>query len=210
MPLLEQRNRHKAAGKEIRMEQKDLILIGQITGAVGLKGEVKIYSYAQEPERFGMIRSLYVARKAAASVGADKGGASSAAEEHPLAEEVICMRRLATRYKGAMPIVRLEGVDDRDGAEALRFRYVYMDAAELPPLPEGEYYVRELLGAAVVTEDGEAVGTLSDIRTDMPQRLYEVTRPGGTVCLIPEVPAFILTKSPEKIIVRVPEGLLEL
>lgn len=192
------------------MEQKDLILLGQITGVVGLKGELKIYSYAQDPSRFGMLKMLYVARKAAGSLGADKGGAAKhGSAESPSMEEVQAHDVLGARLKGSIPIVRLSDVPDRETAESLRLHYVYMDAAELPKLPEGEYYVRELLGAPVETEDGKVIGTLQDIRTDMPQRLYEVLRPDGRVCLIPGVPAFILSKSPDRIVVHVPEGLIE-
>lgn len=194
------------------MEQKDLILIGQIVGAVGLKGEVKIYSYAQEPERFGALKMLYAAKKAAGSLGADKGGAKSIANESPSMDEVTAHEVLGARYKGQIPIVRLSGIEDRTAAESMRLRYVYMDADELPPLPEGEFYVRDLLGADVVLEDGTVIGTLADIRTDTPQRLYEVAREDGSTCLIPGVPAFILSRSKEekKIVVRVPEGLLTL
>ena len=196
------------------MEPKDLILIGQITGPQGLHGEVKIYSYAQEPERFSLLKDLYVANKAAASLGTGKGGARqlSEREESPLPEDVTAHAVKSARIKGAMPIVQLADVTDRTAAEALRLRYVYMDAAELPPLPEGEYYVRDLLGADVVTEEGEWIGTLADIRTDTPQRLYEVKREDGRLCLIPGVDDFIRSRSvdPKKIVVRIPEGLLEL
>jgi len=192
------------------MEQKDLILIGQITGVVGLKGELKIYSYAQDPSRFGMLKMLYVARKAAGSLGTDKSAHKETVMPGQQMEDVTAHEVMGARLKGAIPIVRLAGVADRDAAESLRLHSVYMDAAELPALPEGEYYVRELIGAAVETEDGTQLGTLSDIRTDMPQRLYEVASPAGKKYLIPGVPAFILSQSPEKIIVHVPEGLLEL
>ena len=196
------------------MEPTDLILIGQITGPQGLHGEVKIYSYAQEPERFQAIKNLYVANKAASSLGTGKGGVKqlSPREESPLAEDVTVHAVKRAWIKGAVPVVQLADVTDRTQAEALRLRYVYMDAAELPPLPEGEYYVRDLLGAEVVTEDGTVIGTLADIRTDTPQRLYEVARGDGKDCLIPGVPAFILSRSadPKRIVVRLPEGLLEL
>lgn len=196
------------------MEPKDLILIGQITGPQGLHGEVKIYSYAQEPERFCHLNDLYVAKKAASSLGTGKGGVKrlSPREESPFPEDVTQHAVKSARVKGAMPIVQLADITDRTAAEALRLRYVYMDAAELPPLPEGEYYVRDLLGADVVTEEGETIGMLADIRTDTPQRLYEVQREDGTRFLIPGVPAFILSRSidPKRIVVRIPEGLLEL
>ena len=211
MPLLEHQPGSQA-GEGSSMDRKDLILIGQITGVVGLKGELKIYSYAQQPDRFGMLKLLYVAKKAAASLGANTRGAGKFPPEAvaPAMEDVEAHEVRSARLKGAVPIVRLAGIEDRDAAESLRLHYVYMDAAELPPLPEGEYYVRELIGAAVVTEDGAKIGTLTDIRTDTPQRLYEVETLEGKTCLIPGVPACILKKSRQTIVVRLPEGLLEL
>lgn len=188
-------------------------MIGQITGAVGLKGELRIYSYTQEPSRWQNLAMLYVANRAADALGADKGGrADTAAEEIPEMDEVSARRVEHVRYKGEIPIVKLSEIGDRTAAESLRFHYVYMDAAELPRLPEGEYYVRELLGADVVTEDGALLGILTDIRTDTPQKLYQVALTGGGECLIPGVPAFILSRSKEekRIVVRIPEGLLSL
>ena len=195
---------------------KDPVLIGQIVSAVGIKGEVKIYSYAESPDRFSELESLYLGDKGSKGLSGDRKG--SGAEPTACADFAV-YRILSVRYKGQTPILSLEGVTDRNAAEALQFRYVYMDAEDLPGLPEGEYYVRDLVGLPVVTEDGRELGVLKDIQTETPQKLYVIAVPAGTdgasapkEILLPGVPEFILEKDPAKgrILVRLPEGLLEL
>ncbi len=173
----------------MKENSKDMILIGKIVTAVGIKGEIKIYSYAQDPSRFEQLDTLYLGK---------------AQEPRDI---------LSVRYKGNTPILLLEGVADRNQAEALRETPVYMDAADLPPLEEGEFYVRDLVGFQVVTEEGLLLGTLRDIYTDTPQRLYVVDpQEGSGEILIPGVDAFILDRNAQTrtITVRLPEGLLDL
>lgn len=162
------------------------IKIGQVVSAVGLSGEIKIYSYAEDPGRFEKLNRLFLG------------------EDLFLPETV--------RFKGDMPILKVFGIDDRDGAEKVRGRDVFMAEEDLEELPEGEYYVKDLLGFDVVTLEGEFLGKLKDIMTDTPQKLYCVERKGGKVLYIPGVPEFIREKNVEDRTVRVvlPEGLLEL
>ena len=83
---------------------------------------------------------------------------------------------------------------------------------ELPELPEDTYYIRDLIGMRVVTEDGAVLGTLSDVLQNTAQDVYEVQRAGEKPLLIPGVAAFIRQVDPAErtITVRLPEGLLEL
>jgi 16S rRNA processing protein RimM len=59
--------------------------------------------------------------------------------------------------------VALEGVKDRDAAEALRGRRVLVEAAELEALPAGEYYGYQLVGCRIEGQDGAPVGTVREI-----------------------------------------------
>ncbi len=163
-----------------------MIKIGTIANVVGLKGQVKIFSYAQDPSRFREITGLYIE-----------------GEFYPLAD---------VREKGNLVIVALEGIDTREVAERLKGKDVFMAEEELPSLPSGQYYIKDLLGYLVKTTEGAVLGHLEDIRTDTGQNLYCVkTRDRGMI-YIPGVPQFIVEKNPEKeeIIVKLPEGLLEL
>ena len=62
------------------------------------------------------------------------------------------------------PILRLEGIDDRPGAEAVRGEELLVDRADAPELPAGEYWAEDLEGCAVVTSDGRELGRVEQLR----------------------------------------------
>ena len=71
------------------------------------------------------------------------------------------VRRAGTEDR---PILRLRGVDDRAGIEALRGAELFVDRADAPPLPEGEYWAEDLEGCAVETTEGRALGVVERLR----------------------------------------------
>ncbi|MDP8967077.1 MAG: ribosome maturation factor RimM [Actinomycetota bacterium] len=71
------------------------------------------------------------------------------------------VRRAGTEER---PILRLRGVDDRAGAEALRGAELLVDRADAPPLPEGEYWAEDLEGCVVLTDDGRELGLVAQLR----------------------------------------------
>jgi 16S rRNA processing protein RimM len=87
-------------------------------------------------------------------------------------------------------VLHLEGVSDRDAAEALRDAPVSVRRDELPPLAEGEYYHFELIGARVETPDGELLGTVERVLTTNIDNL-ELRRPDGRELLIPVLDPFV-------------------
>ena len=71
------------------------------------------------------------------------------------------VRRAGTEDR---PILRLRGVDDRAGAEALREADLFVERAAAPPLPEGEYWPEDLEGCSVLTPDGRELGVVAAMR----------------------------------------------
>ncbi|MCH4006147.1 MAG: ribosome maturation factor RimM [Eubacterium sp.] len=142
------------------------ILIGKITSAVGLKGEMKVYSYASSPQRFQSLERVWI----------DKS-------EYPLER---------SRTQKNMAVLKVSGIDDRDAAERMRGRSVFMSDEDLEELEEGAYYIRDLIGLNVVNEDTEEViGKVKDILTDRPQDIYVVALEDGGEAMIPGVKSFI-------------------
>lgn len=94
------------------------------------------------------------------------------------------VRRSGTEQR---PIVRLDGVEDRAGAEALRGRALTVHAAQAPQLGEGEWWAHELEGCEV-RADGRALGTVARL-IELPScETLEVRSPGqGTPLLVPMV-----------------------
>ena len=162
------------------------IKLGQIVTAVGIKGEVKVYPYTDIPQRFEEIDSLMIESKPARICG--------------------------VRYMKNMVILRLEGVDDRNGAEALRGKNLYINRKDMWEMPEDTYLVKDLLGISVIDGDGTPIGTLVDVIQNSAQDLYEIRREDGKTFLLPAVMEFIQKVDLNKriMVVKLIEGLVEL
>lgn len=118
------------------------ILLGEITGAHGVRGDVLVRSYTGDP---GAISDY-------GALTDDKGGS-------PLSLKVV---RITP--KGAI-VVRVEGVKDRNGAEALKGRKLYV-AREVMPEPDGEddFYHADLIGLAVIDVQGGVLGEVIGVQ----------------------------------------------
>ncbi len=103
------------------------------------------------------------------------------------------------------------GLDTPEAVGQLRHQFLYVTAADRPPLPEGEYYHHQLLGLAVQTEDGQRLGTLTDILETGANDVYVVTSERGGEVLLPVIPGVILDVDLDAGTMRVhlPDGLLE-
>jgi 16S rRNA processing protein RimM len=113
------------------------VLMGRISGAHGLKGEVKIATFTARPEDIAAYGSLY---------NSDGTRRFEIAAVKPL--------------KGATVIARLKGVNDRTAAEALRGVELYVEREALPPAEEEEYYHSDLIGLAAIGLEGEPLGEI--------------------------------------------------
>ena len=111
-----------------------------------------------------------------------------------------------------MVILKLAGINDRNAAEKVKNRFVYMDEEDLEELPEGQYYVKDLIGLKAVTVSGDEIGTITDILQNTPQDIYEIEKKDGKKALIPGVPDFLKKIDTENgVVVFDPaEGLLDL
>ncbi|MDD2483500.1 MAG: ribosome maturation factor RimM [Eubacteriales bacterium] len=161
--------------------------LGRITSAVGLSGEVRVYPYTDYKEKFEEIDYVL------------------------LRDEKVRIEKV--RYNKNMAILKLEGMDDRSAAEKNREQDLFIFLEDAPPLPEGAYYVKDLIGLAIVDGEGQKIGTLVDIIKNSAQDLYEVEPlDGGKRFLVPAVEEFVPEVSPEKGFIRVHliEGLRDL
>lgn len=164
--------------------------IGMVTSPLGIRGEVKVMSYAEDLSRFRKIHEVALRRG-----GEDLG--------------VFSIERAKSR--NGMAVLKLSGVDDRNAAELLRDAQVYMDSDDLEKLPEGRHYIRDLIGLSVVDHGtGEKLGELKDVLTDRPQDVYVVEKEDGGEFMIPGVPEFIREVDEEKGVIRVKliEGMI--
>jgi 16S rRNA processing protein RimM len=166
----------------------DLIKIGQITGPHGVRGEVRVYPLTDFPERFATLRTALLGPEA---------------------------KRVSVRYRSVVKnliILSIEGVQDRDQAEKLRGQYLQVPKSEVFPLPEGHYYIFDLIGLDVVDPDGNPLGKLVDVDSNSPVHdLYVVERPDRKRYLVPAVRQFVkeIDLKGGKIVILPIPGLLE-
>lgn len=141
------------------------LVIGQIMKPHGVRGEVRVRPYTDDPTRFTWLKTAYL--------GHD--------DEQPTAYAVA-----TARMHQDVALLRFEGIDDRDAADSLRGLVVYVPLEDAIPLEEDEYYLFELEGMSVVTVTGEALGTLVSVIETKANNVFVVQGPRGEV-LLPDI-----------------------
>ena len=163
--------------------------IGKIVNTHGLRGEVKVVPWTNTPDVFEDIEYVYVKGK----------------EEKKFEISNI-------KYQKNNIIVKLKGLDDITDAERLKNAVLTTDREQLPELSEGEYYIEDLIGCEIFSEEGKSYGRLDDVINTGSKEIYVVKRQGMKDLLIPVIDEVVLNIDIEakKIIVRLMEGLEDL
>lgn len=134
------------------MEEK--IVIGKIVAPHGVRGEFRVMPQTDHPERYAKLKHLTL----------DNGRVY----------QVESVRAHKNLY-----LVKVTGVEDMDAAELLRGRTIVVAPEELPKLPEGQFYVRDILGFAVTSPEGEMLGTLKDVISPASTDIFVIEPSGG-------------------------------
>lgn len=100
-------------------------------------------------------------------------------------------------------LIELDGVTGREGAEALRGRFLYVPRASAGELAEGEYWPSELEGMSVVDEGGERLGAVDDVLEGSAQDILVVKDDDGREILVPFVREFVMDIDETDCLVRV-------
>jgi len=137
------------------------IALAAVAGAHGVKGEVRLKLFSDSIESLSRHETVYV------------GGVK---------------RRLLSLRDAKTPVARVEGIEDRSAAEALRGSLVEVDRSQLPPLGEGEYYHADLIGLPAIDHAGNEIGTVLGVENFGAGDLLEIGRKSGSPSLIPLKP----------------------
>ncbi len=143
-------------------EQADkLIVMGVITGAHGIRGEVRIKSFTEAPEDIASHGPLHV-------------------NDGPKKLTIASLRP----RKGVL-IARIEGVNDRNAAEALKGVRLKLPRAALPEPDEDEFYYSDLEGLEVLDESGRPLGRVRAVHNFGAGDLLEIQPPSGKSFYVP-------------------------
>jgi 16S rRNA processing protein RimM len=171
-----------------------MVQVGFVFRPHGMEGELKVNpEFTDDPARFEELDTVYLGQSPRAVV-----------------RHAVRSVRYQQTKRGVTVILGLADVDSRTAAEAVMKQNVYADEEALA-LGEDEVFIHDLVGLAVVTEAGEALGTVANY-VEMPaQDVFVVTRPDGGEAMIPAVDDFIVSVDLEadRLVVRPIDGLLE-
>ncbi len=163
--------------------------IGQIVNHFGIKGMVKVMPYTDDVARFEDLKTVYVTLR-------------HTQKQYEI-EEV--------KYHKNMVLLKFKGVDDMDGAQNLQNAILKVERKDAATLEEGSYYIADLLGMPVYTEEGKKIGILEDIYNTGSNDIYVVRNEKQKQILLPAIQDVIKQISLEenKITVHMLKGLEE-
>ena len=137
---------------------------GKIVNVHGLRGDLKVGPWCDEPEFLCEFDTLYLGK----------------------AQKPVNVT--AARLQKGNVLLHLEGVDTVEAAEQLRNQVLYMDRDEVE-LEEGVYFIQDLIGLEVLDADtGKSYGKLSDVMQTGANDVYEIKDETGKTVLIPAIP----------------------
>lgn len=144
------------------------LVIGRVVKPHGVRGELRAEIFTDLPERFTWLETVYV--------GEDS--------PQPVAVESV-------RFHKNFVLIKLAGYDTRESAAALRAQLLQVPEEDAIPLEEGEYYLFQLVGLAVYTDEGEHLGELVEVLETNANNVFIVDGPRGEV-LLPDTDEVVL------------------
>lgn len=162
--------------------------IGQIINTFGIKGEVKVFPLTDDIKRFDDLETVYVKTK----------------------KESQLYNIESIKYHKNFVLIKFKGINTVEQAEILRNSYLEVDRAQAIPLNEGEYFIADLIGLEVYSDEGKLIGKVDDIYNTGANDIYVVKDDLGKQTLLPGIKDVIKNVDLEKgqIIVHLIPGLI--
>lgn len=155
-------------------------LIAEVTKPQGINGEIRMRLYSDDVANMQKIGVVYTLNNN---------------QYTPIKVEGL-------RIQGEFAIVKLHGIDDRNMAESLRNREIYIAREEASPLKDGEFYISDAIGANVLDTKGNSIGVLADVLTEYSRHVYVIDTSDGRI-LFPAISSIFVDN-------RLAEGTLVL
>ena len=162
--------------------------VGQIVNTFGIKGEVKVTPFTDDMNRFDDLKKVYVKTR----------------------KDDKLYKVENVRYHKNMVLLKLEGIENPEQAELLKNAYLEIDREDAIPLKEGQYFIVDLIGLDVYTDEGKLLGKVDDIYNTGANDIYVVKDELGKQVLLPGIKEVIkqVDLDNEKIIVHLIPGLI--
>ena len=162
--------------------------VGIFTATHGLRGEIKVYPTTSDISRFDYLKEVILKTK-----------------EGPKEMKVA-----SVRYQKGMVLLRFEGISDINEIERYKGSSLFVTRENAAHLQPGQFFIADLIGMPVITDEGRALGTLTDVMQTGANDVFVVQ--GEKEYLLPKIPDCVLDISLEenRILVHMMDGLEEL
>jgi 16S rRNA processing protein RimM len=144
---------------------EELLQVGVITSTHGVRGEVKVFPTTDDAARFKNLKQVIL----------DDG------------KQQREMEIASVKFFKNMVIVKFKGIDNINDVEKYRRARLLVTRENAVPLAENEYFIADLIGLSAKSEDGEELGTITDVLQTGANDVYVVTTPQKEEILVPAI-----------------------
>lgn len=165
----------------------DLYQVGAVTQTHGIRGEVKVFPMTDDVSRFMHMKGLIL----------DTG------------KEQLTLEVTNARPQKNLVILKFKGYDNINDVERFKGAKLFVKKEDRIPLSENEYFIADLIGISVVTDEGRTLGVLTDVMTTGANDVYVVENEDGREVLLPAISECILSVEEGCMTVHLLPGLLD-
>ncbi len=168
---------------------EEMLRVGVFANTHGVRGEIKVFPTTDDVTRFKKLKKIYL----------DKG------------TEKMELEIASVKYFKNMVILKFKGIDNINDIEKYKGKDLLIERKQAVKLEEDEYFICDIIGASVVTEEGDNIGTLTEVLKTGANDVYVVEKKDGGEVLIPVIDDCVLDLDfDEKIVtVRLMAGMMD-
>ncbi len=144
---------------------EDLLQVGVITSTHGVRGEVKVFPTTDDAARFKKLKNVIL----------DTG------------KEKIDLEVAGVKFFKNMVILKFKGIDNINDVEKYRKMSLFVTRENAVKLKKDEYFIADLIGLKVQTDEGEALGEVTDVLQTGANDVYEIRTEDGEEILLPAI-----------------------
>lgn len=168
---------------------EDFFRVGVISSTHGVRGEVKVFPTTDDVQRFKKLKEVLL----------DTG------------KEKLPLEIQGVKFFKQFAILKFKGYDNINDIEKYKGKELWVTRENAVPLEENEYYIADLIGLTVISDEDEELGTLTDVLQTGANDVYVVKLKNGKEGLFPAIADCVQSVDIEKgtMVVHVMEGLLD-
>lgn len=155
---------------------ENLLQVGVITTTHGIRGEVKVFPTTDDPKRFLDLKNVIL----------DDGKTTLDLEIHNV------------KFFKNLVILKFKGIDNINDIEKYKKAGLYVTREDAVELEEDEYFIADLIGMDVISDEGEQLGTISDVLQTGANDVYVISSKGQKDLLLPAIHECVLDVNVEE------------